>query len=217
MRRDLRPMIMCLTIIGAVFIVMIIVPILRPANTTIAPIEYSGVAITTVDERLSKPVKATATPTPTKNGWQEKYVNARAAAQTATELGDVSQAVRCLQEAAHAAEKLGRIDNEVWQINNAGYALIQEFKARTDYSNKMNTLTHMYDGNDKNIVMFELKLACCQELHLLYTARELLKSAAVLDATTKNTKYENTDRTNSITNNILFIEWVDKFSNAGTL
>lgn len=106
-------------------------------------------------------------------------------------------------EAAIYAKALNKPDIEAWQYNNAAYYLIKEFKTRTNYQVKMDSLNSLQQKHEIEDYKQELQKNFRQETRLLSKAEGYLKKAKDIDD-----KLKKSDRTRIISNNISFVDFV---------
>lgn len=110
---------------------------------------------------------------------------------------DFIEASEYYAQAADVVGKLNRKDIQVWQLNNAGYALIQEFMRVTDYENTMEALIE-----DKS-KLAETKALLIKNIELLDKAKTYLEAALALDP--------NEEQLVKIQSNLTYINWVENY------
>jgi len=111
-----------------------------------------------------------------------------------------------VKRAAEYAILLKRDDIAAWQLNNIGYFSIEEFKRRTNYSERMNNLNTMASGEDKRKYYSSTKNMLQEEFPVLEDAIEYLSTARGIDQ-----KLNDPSRTKIIQNNLDFIIEIQKF------
>jgi len=136
----------------------------------------------------------------------ESYRSAKAAATEAEAKGEYEKRAKHLQEAARYANALQRFDIEAWQNNNAGFALIQDFKKKTNYINLMNKLNSLKLKTEINQFSKETRKLLNNEKEILLEAKDYLAQAKEID-----NNLEKSSRTTTIVSNIIFINDVLNF------
>lgn len=136
------------------------------------------------------------------------YRSAKDAVKEAEADNDYKKQSQHLLEAAEFANALQRYDIEAWQYNNAAYALIQEFKEKTDYPALMNKLNSLELLSEIMDYRKETRTLMSKEKELLIEANSYLLKANEIDD-----KLESSSRTTIIANNILFVNDVLNFLN----
>ena len=138
------------------------------------------------------------------------YRSAKDMVKEAEIANDYKKQTKFLLEAANFANALQRFDIEAWQYNNAGYALIQGFKEKTDYLSVMDKLNSLELLSEIMEYRKETRSFMSIEKELLTEAEKHLKQAKAIDG-----KLEASSRTTIIANNILFVNDVLGFLNVG--
>jgi hypothetical protein len=144
-----------------------------------------------------------------KKTWAD-FKMAKAEAEEAKAGGDLETITGKLLVLADISTSLERPDISAWQYNNIAYYSIEEFKKKTDYANLMSKVESATDEKDKSALIDGAKKVIGENISILTTAKEYLEKARKLDeGLTVDRKDEN--RTNAISNNIGFIDWVNNF------
>ncbi|NQV17806.1 MAG: hypothetical protein HQ534_04605 [Armatimonadetes bacterium] len=138
------------------------------------------------------------------------YRSAKDAVKQAQSEEDYKKQIKYLLEAAVYAKALQRYDIEAWQYNNAGYVLIEEFKEKTDYLVVMNNLNKLELKIEIEEYRKEARKQLSKEKGLLSKAEGYLAKAKEIDD-----KLEESSRTTTIASNILFVNEVMNFLEAG--
>ncbi len=136
------------------------------------------------------------------------YRSAKNAVKEAEVNNDYKKQTQHLLEAAEFANALQRFDIEVWQYNNAAYALIQGFKEKTDYPTLMDKLNNLELLSEIMEYRIEVSTLLSKEKELLIESNSYLVKAKEIDD-----KLEGSSRTTIIANNILFVNDVLNFLN----
>ena len=134
------------------------------------------------------------------------YRSAKEAVKEADADGDYIKQAKHLLEAAEFANALQRFDIEAWQYNNAGYALINDFKEKTEYMSVMDALNKLELKSEIMEYRKETRSFMSIEKDLLTEAAKHLAQAKEIDD-----KLESSSRTTIIANNILFVTDVLSF------
>ena len=134
------------------------------------------------------------------------YHSAKEAVKEAEIDNDYKTQAKHLLEAANFANALQRYDIEAWQYNNAGYALIEDFKAKTDYLSVMDVLNKLELKSEIIEYRKETRAFMSNEKDLLTEAAKHLAKAKEIDD-----KLEKSSRTTIIANNNLFVNDVLNF------
>ncbi|MCE5299751.1 MAG: hypothetical protein LLG37_02615 [Spirochaetia bacterium] len=137
--------------------------------------------------------------------WEDfnKYKDARKVAVEAENAGDTTTAVANYKKAAELAGKSGTKDIQAWQINNAAFVLIKQFKNLVAYDEKLAKLNEMKPSAEKIAFQKDVAGLFSLKLDMLNEAKELLESGKAVEAgETPAAK---------IQSNLEFIEWVQKF------
>ncbi len=143
------------------------------------------------------------------NLWSS-YRSAKDAVKEAEASNDYTKQAQHLLEAAGFANALHRFDIEAWQYNNAGYALIEDFKEKTEYMSVMDALNKLELKSEIMEYRKETRSFMSIEKELLTEAGKHLAKAKEIDD-----KLEASSRTTIIANNILFVNDVLSFLNVG--
>ncbi|HPG37995.1 MAG TPA: hypothetical protein PLP19_06675 [bacterium] len=114
--------------------------------------------------------------------------------------------VKSLNKTAEIAQKLQRPEIAAWQFNNIGYYSIQEFKNRTDYTNRMEDIRVMPSGAERDQYIQETRDVLRSEIELLNNAEQSLYDAIELD-----NQQPDKNRQDIINNNLGFISTVKSF------
>jgi hypothetical protein len=139
------------------------------------------------------------------NLWSS-YRSAKDAVKEAEANNDYTKQAQHLLEAAGFANALHRYDIEAWQYNNAGYALINDFKEITEYMSVMDALNKLELKSEIMEYRKETRSFMNIEKELLTEAGKYLAQAKKIDD-----KLEASSRTTIIANNILFVNDVLSF------
>ena len=139
------------------------------------------------------------------NLWSS-YRSAKDAVKEAEASNDYTKQAQHLLEAAGFANALHRFDIEAWQYNNAGYALIEDFKEKTEYMSVMDALNTLELKSEIMEYRKETRSFMSIEKELLAEAGKYLAQAKEIDD-----KLESSSRTTIIANNILFVNDVLSF------
>lgn len=139
--------------------------------------------------------------------WAE-YNAAKEAARKAREKSNQEDLKLALLRAASYAKKLNRPDIVAWQLNNIGYYSILEFKKRTDYDARMQAIETMKYDSTKINYMEQTRDVFLKQMDMLNVAAKHLNDALEFDS-----KLNDKNRTEKITSNLKFIEWVQQFTN----
>lgn len=131
--------------------------------------------------------------------WRN-YRDAKAEIKKYESQKNYTQEVKYLLLAAQYANHLERTDIEAWQYNNAGFALIKDFKNKADYYNNMKTLNSLVYKSEIEKNRKEIRKEMNLYSALLIQAKSHLEKAKTLDST-----LEKSARTNTIASNMLFI------------
>ncbi|MEA2096078.1 MAG: hypothetical protein U9P73_05225 [Candidatus Cloacimonadota bacterium] len=143
------------------------------------------------------------------NLWSS-YRSAKDAVKEAEANNDYTKQAQHLLEAAEFANALHRYDIEAWQYNNAGYALIEDFKEKTEYMSVMDALNKLELKSEIMEYRKETRSFMSIEKELLTKAAKHLAQAKEIDD-----KLESSSRTTIIANNILFVDDVLSFLDVG--
>jgi len=171
-------------------------------------------------------------------GWTnaedyQAYKVAKKAAQDAEAAGDTFNAISNYKKAAELAAKSGTPEIQIWQLNNAAYFLIKQFKLLVGYDEKLQKLSEMKPGKEKINYQSEIANLFNLQMPLLEEAKDLLEQAKGLIKTEETeTKTEEAGNTlqvktseagntlqvktsigpeEKIKSNLQFISWVEKF------
>jgi hypothetical protein len=141
--------------------------------------------------------------------WEDfnVYKEARKTAIDAENSGNTLTAVANYKKASDLAGRSATKDIQAWQINNAAFVLIKQFKNLTAYDEKLVKLTDMKPSTEK--ISFEKELAgiFSAKLGLLTEAKSLLEQGKALQA--------GDEPTAKLQSNIDFITWVEEFVKSG--
>jgi len=159
-------------------------------------------------ERQTASLEQSAEPIPVSQLWAEFYA-ARDSAEAARNRHDIAAITAALLKASRAAISLHRKDLAAWQLNNIGYFSIEEFKKRTDYTFRLNTIEKMRRGPEKVVYIKETKRIFRDNLYLLTEATKHLEEAYEMDK-----DMNDDERTQKIYSNLAFIDWVRNFANS---
>ncbi|MCF7792381.1 MAG: hypothetical protein K9N09_00110 [Candidatus Cloacimonetes bacterium] len=138
------------------------------------------------------------------------YNAAKAKVKEAEKNNNFEAMSKFYHEAAIYANALERNDIEAWQYNNAAYYLIKEFKVKTDYQTKMDSLNSLKLKQKIEDYRLEIQKNFREESRLLSKAKGYLEKAKEVDA-----ELEKSDRTRIIANNISFVDFVLEFVEMG--
>jgi len=137
------------------------------------------------------------------------YKKAKSAVNKALDDNNIELIVSNLALAGECAQKLGRMDIAAWQFNNIGYYSIQEFKLRTGYDQRLQKLATMPPGDAKMGYQKATKDLFSREYSLLEKAGKYLVRAQIIDD-----ELEPGRRTNTIQDNLDYVEWIKDFTGA---
>lgn len=135
----------------------------------------------------------------------QAYVGVRKAAKDAEAASDTLNAVANYKKAAELAAKSATTDIQAWQLNNAAYSLVNQFKAMVGYAEKLAKLEGMAASKEKIAYQKELADLFNLQLALLEEAKGLLEEGAGLGETAA---------AKTIQSNQDFIKWVMDFTAA---
>ncbi len=121
---------------------------------------------------------------------------------------DYNKQAKYLLEAAKFANALQRFDIEAWQYNNAAYALIKDFKEKTNYLSVMDKLNSLELKSEIIEYRKEARMFMNNEKELLTEAAKHLAKAKEIDS-----NLESSSRTTTIASNNLFVNDVLSFLN----
>ncbi len=133
----------------------------------------------------------------------QEYVSLKNKAKQADADGDTFTAVTNYLKAADIASKSADINIQAWQLNNAAYSLISQFKKLVNYEEKLQKLTEMKPGKEKITFQKELAEMLNLQFSLLEEAHGILNRAKDLG--------EELEAKEKIQSNIDFITWVKEF------
>jgi len=119
---------------------------------------------------------------------------------------DYKKQAKYLLEAAKFANALQRFDIEAWQYNNAAYALIKDFKEKTNYLSVMDKLNSLELKSEIVEYRKEARMFMSNEKELLTEAAKHLAKAKEID-----NELESSSRTTTIASNNLFVNDVLSF------
>ena len=105
----------------------------------------------------------------------QSYLGVKKAAKDAEAAGDTANAVANYKKAAELAAKSATSTIQGWQLNNAAYALINQFKTAVGYSEKLAKLEGMAPSKEKLAYQKELADLFNLQLPLLDEAKTLLE------------------------------------------
>ena len=131
------------------------------------------------------------------------YKEARKTAADAEAIGDTVTAVANYKKAAELAGKSATEEIQAWQINNAAFVLIKQFKVLVAYDEKLTTLADMIPGKEKFAFQKEMATLFATKIELLNEAKALLKASETVNGgEAPKIKMQS---------NIEFIDWVLQF------
>jgi len=133
----------------------------------------------------------------------DSYREARKVAIEAETAGNTADAVANYKKAAELAGKSATKEIQAWQINNAAFVLIKQFKALVAYDDKLAKLAEMKPSKEKLAFQKEMANMFSFKLDVLNEAKALLESGKAVDGGEAPTA--------KIQSNIDFIDWVNKF------
>lgn len=122
----------------------------------------------------------------------------------ATSYNNVSQTVQKYLDTAKVAEQLKRTDIAAWNYNNAGSALIDEFKKVSKYHDFNKQISAEKDLTERKEKRNAFKQSLKDNIGLLNEAHGYLAQSAAIA--------EHNDVKEKIKSNLGFIQWVEKFS-----
>jgi|DewCreStandDraft_4_1066084.scaffolds.fasta_scaffold02802_1 hypothetical protein len=132
----------------------------------------------------------------------QEYLSLKKQAKQADEEGNTAVAVSSYLKAAEIASKSADANVYAWQLNNAAFSLIAQFKKLVNYEEKLQKLSEMKPGKEKIAYQKELANLFNLQMPLLEEAQGLLdktKDLGELEAAEK------------IKSNNEFINWVKEF------
>ena len=137
--------------------------------------------------------------------WEDfnSYKEARKAATDAEATSDTPNAVANYKKAADLAGKSATKDIQAWQINNAAFVMIKQFKALVTYDEKLAKLAEMTPSKEKVAFQKDMAALFLSKIDVLNEAKALLESGKALDGGEAPTA--------KIQSNIDYIDWVLKF------
>lgn len=142
----------------------------------------------------------------------QSYIGVRKAAKDAEAASDTVNAVSNYVKAAELAGKSATTTIQGWQLNNAAYVLITQFKTLVGYAEKLAKLEGMPPSKEKIAYQKELANLFNMQLPLLEEAKGLLEQGKGLG--------EEIECAKTIQSNLDFIAWVTEFTsgnlNGGT-
>lgn len=144
-----------------------------------------------------------------KKTWAD-FRQAKAEAEDAKQGGNLETITAKLLVVADISTALDRPDIAAWQYNNIAYYSIDEFKKKTDYANLMAKIEGSMDKKEKSDLIESAKKTLKGNISLLEKAKEYLEKAKGLDDSVSADKKDES-RTNAISNNLNYVEWVQKF------
>ncbi|MCX8094355.1 MAG: hypothetical protein N3E50_09365, partial [Candidatus Goldbacteria bacterium] len=144
----------------------------------------------------------TAGPWKSYKAFQE-YITVKNKAKQADADGDTYTAVTNYLKAAEIASKYADYNVQAWQLNNAAYSLIAQFKKLVNYDEKLQKLSGMNPGKEKLAYQKELAEIFNLQMPLLEEAQSILEKTKELG--------ENLEANEKIKSNIDFISWVKEF------
>jgi len=106
-------------------------------------------------------------------------------------------------KAAEIAAKSADVNVQAWQLNNAAYSLIVQFKKLVNYDEKLQKLVELGPGKEKIAYQKELAEMLNLQLPLLEEAQSILEKTAGLG--------EELEAKEKIQSNLDFITWVKEF------
>ena len=131
------------------------------------------------------------------------YKEARKIASEAEAAGDTSTAVANYKKAADLAGKSATKEFQAWQLNNAAYVLIKQFKVLVAYDDELAKLAELKPSKEKIALQKEMANLFSFKLDMLNEAKTLLEDGKALDGGEAPTA--------KIQSNIDYIDWVQKF------
>jgi hypothetical protein len=137
--------------------------------------------------------------------WEDfnSYKDARKVAIDAEAAGNTSVAVTNYKKAADLAGKSATKEIQAWQINNAAFVLIKQFKTLVGYDEKLVKLTEMKPSKEKLTFQKDMATMFSIKLDVLTEAKAMLEAGKALDAGEAPTA--------KLQSNIDFIDWVLNF------
>lgn len=135
----------------------------------------------------------------------QSYLGVRKAAKDAEAASDTLNAVANYTKAAELAAKSATANIQGWQLNNAAYVLINQFKTLVGYAEKLAKLEGMSPSKEKLAYQKELANLFNLQLPLLEEAKVLLEKGKGLGEEIEGAK--------TIQSNVDFIAWVTEFTN----
>lgn len=137
--------------------------------------------------------------------WEDfnTYKEARKTAIDAEAAGDTANAVANYKKAADLAGKSATKDIQAWQINNASFVLIKQFKTLVGYDEKLAKLQEMTPSKEKVAFQKEMANLFSFKLDVLNEAKGMLEEGKALDGGEAPTA--------KIQSNLDYIDWVLKF------
>ena len=131
------------------------------------------------------------------------YREVRKMAIEAESAGDTANAVANYKKAADLAGKSATKNIQAWQLNNAAFVLIKQFKTLVAYDEKLTKLQEMTPSKEKIAFQKEMANLFSFKLDVLNEAKAMLEEGKALDGGEAPTA--------KIQSNIDYIDWVLKF------
>jgi hypothetical protein len=136
----------------------------------------------------------------------QSYLGVRKAAKDAEAASDTLNAVANYKKAAELAGASATANIQGWQLNNAAYVLINQFKTLVGYAEKLAKLEGMSPSKEKLAYQQELANLFNLQIPLLEEAKGLLENGKGLGEEIEGAK--------TIQSNLDFISWVTEFTNS---
>jgi hypothetical protein len=134
----------------------------------------------------------------------QSYLGVRKAAKDAEAASDTLNAVANYTKAAELAAKSATSTIQGWQLNNAAYVLINQFKTLVGYAEKLAKLEGMSPSKEKLAYQTELANLFNLQIPLLEEAKGLLEKGKGLGEEIEGAK--------TIQSNLDYIAWVTEFT-----
>lgn len=133
----------------------------------------------------------------------QEYLSVKNKAKQADAEGNTFKAVSNFLKAAEIASNSADANVQAWQLNNAAYSLIVQFKKLVNYDEKLQKLIEMKPGKEK--IASQKEMAEMLNLHFLL----LEEAQGILDQT--KDLGEELEAKEKIQSNLDFIAWVKEF------
>lgn len=133
----------------------------------------------------------------------QEYLAVKNKAKQADAEGNTFEAVTNFLKAAEISSKSADANVQAWQLNNAAYSLILQFKKLVNYDEKLQKLMELKPGKEKIIYQKEFAEMMNLQFSLLEEAQNILDKIKDLG--------EELEAKEKIQSNLDFIVWVKEF------